>query len=90
MANDIDVFYYLEELLIKKDLDDDDWYHARTNRMILGLTRSLQSELVDWVATGEKVSNTMAKKAVAGFVKDVEAELRKDKKDEPIDVDNEG
>jgi hypothetical protein len=28
----IDVFWYLEELLIKKDLDDADWYHARTNK----------------------------------------------------------
>jgi hypothetical protein len=85
-AKDIDVFWHLEEVLIKKDLDDRSWYRARTNRMILGFVNSLRNELVGFVESGEGISKEVAEKAVDLFEKDIERELKKDPKDKPVDV----
>lgn len=84
-AEDIDVFDYLEEVLMKKDLDDDDWYRARTISMIEGFVDSLYSDLVGFIEVGEGVSGKVAKKSVEIFRKDLREEKRK-LGDEPIDV----
>jgi len=82
----IDVWWHFEELILKKDLDDDDWYHARTNQGILNLIGSLRTDLEGFVEAGEGVSKATAKKAVDLFEKRIQSELKKDPKDEPYDT----
>jgi hypothetical protein len=86
---DIDVFWYLEEILLKKDLDDNDWYHARTNGMILGFADSLNSDLVGFVQSGEGVSRATATKAVNIFRNGINKELKEHPRDKPVDVNEE-
>lgn len=83
--SEIDVFYHLQEVLLKKDLDSDAWYEARTISMIEGFANSLHDTLVSFIVSGEGVSNSVAENAVALYMKDLVNEKKK-YGDEPVDV----
>jgi len=89
-SKDIDVFWYLEEVLMKKDLDNDEWYRGRTNGMILSLANSLESDVVGFITSGEGVSKAIAQRAFKSFIRDTEMELKKNPKDRPINVEEQG
>jgi hypothetical protein len=82
---DIDVFWYFEEVLIKKDLDTDDWYKGRTNQLILNLLNSVENDVIGSIEGGEGIPRATAKKAVDIFRKGIEKEL-KEHPDYPYDV----
>lgn len=86
---DIDVFWYLEEVLIKKDLDTDDWYRARTNKLILNLLNSVENDVIGFIEVGEGVSRATAKKAVNIFRRETEKEIKKHPREKPIDIEAE-
>jgi hypothetical protein len=85
-VKDVDVFWWLEELLIKKDLDDNDWYRARTVSMIERHVNNLEDELVKIIMVAENVDETTAKKSVELFRKDMKRE-KKELGDEPFNVE---
>ena len=75
-GKNIDVFYYLEEVMMKKDLDDNKWYQRRTDKLVANMATSLRQEIIDWIETGESVSKKTAEKAVDRFIAETRGEVK--------------
>jgi len=72
METMIDVFWYLEEVLIKKDLDNDEWYRIpRSSKLIRNFVTSLREELIGFIQNGESVSYEVASKSVDDFLNEL-------------------
>lgn len=105
VKDEIDVFGYLEEIVIKKDLDDNDWFFSgyskeeradiekqieedpdasmeidpiRSYCYMETLAKSLHTDLIAWVETGEKMPRQKAVKHVDRFIADLSKSCKRE------------